>query len=68
MSSTGQVDSIDLLLPFFDVTRNRENVTEISFSPDYRGAAQETLENSLGGGEVNFTWSLPAAATDGAST
>ena len=59
VSSTGQVDSIDLLLPFFDVTRNREDVTEISFSPDYRGAAQETLENSLGGGEVNVAWSLP---------
>ena len=59
VTSTGQVDSIDLLLPFFDVTQNRENVTEISFSPDYRGTAQETLENSMGGGEFNVTWSLP---------
>ena len=59
VSSTGQLDSIDLLLPFFDATRNHENYTEISFSPDYRGVAQETLENSLGGGEFNVTWSLP---------
>jgi Putative beta barrel porin-7 (BBP7) len=59
VSSTGQIDSLDLLLPFFDVTQNRENVTEISFSPDYRGAAQESLENTLGGGEINVTWALP---------
>lgn len=60
VSSTGLPGSIDLYLPYFDVIRGQENVTEISFSPTYRGSAQVTLENSLGGGELNMTWSLPA--------
>jgi hypothetical protein len=59
VSSTGQPGSIDLLLPFFDVTINQENVTEISFWPEYRGSAQATLSNNLGGGELNMTWSMP---------
>jgi opacity protein-like surface antigen len=60
VSSTGQPGSIDLLLPFFDVTVNRENGTEISYWPDYRGSAQATLSNNLGGGEINVTWAMPA--------
>jgi opacity protein-like surface antigen len=59
VSSTGQQDSIDLLLPFFDVTVNQENVTEISYWPDYRGSAQATLSNNLGGGEINVAWAMP---------
>jgi len=59
VSSTGQPGSVDLLLPFYDVTIHQENVTELSFWPDYRGSAQATFSNSLGGGEVNVTWSLP---------
>jgi hypothetical protein len=59
VSSNGQPGSIDLLLPFFDVTVNRENITEISFWPQYRGSAQATLSNSLGGGEFNMTWANP---------
>ena len=59
VSSTGQPGSIDLLLPFFDVTINQENVTEISFWPEYRGSAQATLSNNLGGGELNVTWAMP---------
>jgi hypothetical protein len=60
VSSTGQPGSIDLYLPFFDVTRGAENITEISYWPTYRGSAQATLSNNLGGGEINATWSLPA--------
>jgi Putative beta barrel porin-7 (BBP7) len=59
VSSTGQPGSIDLYLPFFDVTQNQENVTEISFWPEYRGSAQATLSNNLGGGELNVTWAMP---------
>src|SRR5262245_24890353 len=33
VSSTGLPGSIDLLLPYFDVTTNLENITEISFWP-----------------------------------
>lgn len=59
VSSTGLPGSIDLYLPYFDVLRGAENITEISYWPTYRGSAQATLENSLGGGELNLTWSLP---------
>jgi len=60
VSSNGTLESTDLLLPFFDVTQNRENVSEISFSPFWAGTAQETLTNNLGGGELNATWALSA--------
>jgi Putative beta barrel porin-7 (BBP7) len=63
VSSTGQPGSIDLLLPFYDVTIAQENVTEISFWPDYRGSAQVTLANNLGGGELNLTWTMPPSDT-----
>ena len=59
VSSTGQPGSVDLLLPFFDVRINQENVTEISYWPDFRGRAQATLSNNLGGGEMNTTWATP---------
>lgn len=59
VSSTGQPGSIDLLLPFYDVTIDQENVTEISYWPEYRGSAQATLSNNLGGGELNLTWAMP---------
>jgi hypothetical protein len=55
----GQPGSIDLYLPYYDVSINQENVTEISHWPDYRGSAQATLSNNLGGGELNLTWSMP---------
>lgn len=58
VSSTGQPGSVDLLLPFHDVTIQQENVTELSYWPDYRGSAQARFSNSLGGGEANLTWSL----------
>jgi hypothetical protein len=60
VSSTGEPGSIDLYLPYFDVTSGRENVTEISYWPTYRGSAQATVSTNLGGGEINATWSLPA--------
>ncbi len=59
VSSAGQPGSIDLYLPFYDVTINQENVTEISYWPEYRGTAQATLSNNLGGGEFNVTWTMP---------
>lgn len=60
VSSSGQPGSIDLYLPFFDVTSNRENFTEISYWPEFRGSAQATLSNNLGGGELNMSWALPS--------
>ncbi|MFO1325183.1 MAG: BBP7 family outer membrane beta-barrel protein [Burkholderiales bacterium] len=57
-SSTGKAGSINMMLPFFDVTRGFENITEISYAPEYAGSAQESLTNNLGGGELNATWAL----------
>ena len=59
VSSTGLPGSIDLLLPFFDVRYNQENVNPISYWPDYAGTAQATLSNNLGGGELNVTLTMP---------
>ena len=59
VSSSGQPGSVDLMLPYYDVTIRQENVTEISYRPDYSGTAQATLSNSLGGGELDLTWSMP---------
>jgi hypothetical protein len=59
VSSTGQPGSIDLYLPFYDVSIDQEDVTEISYWPEYRGSAQATLSNNLGGGELNLTWTMP---------
>jgi len=58
VSSSGEAGSTNLLLPFFDVTRDFENITELSYAPEYAGSAQESLTNNLGGGELNATWSL----------
>lgn len=58
VSSTGNAGSTNLMLPFYDVGRNSENITEISYAPEYSGSAQESLSNNLGGGELNATWAL----------
>ena len=58
VASSGQPGSTNLLLPFFDVTANRESVTEISLRPIFRGTAREELSNSLMGAELNGTWAL----------
>lgn len=59
VSSSGEAGSVDLLLPFFDVTTGQESYSEISYSPQWRGYAQATLDNNLGGFELNATWSNP---------
>lgn len=61
VNSSGEPGSVDLYLPYYDVTIGQENVTEISHWPDYRGSAQATLSNDLGGGEVNVTWTVPSS-------
>ena len=65
VNSTGQPGSIDLMLPFHDATIDQENVTEISFWPEYRGSAQTTFSNNLGGGELDLTWAMPPGASAG---
>lgn len=58
VSSSGQPGSIDILLPYIDASTGREDVSFISDAPDYSGEAKTTLDNNLGGFEVNATWAL----------
>jgi len=58
VSSSGQPGSVDLLLPYIDASTGREDVSYISDAPDYSGQAQATLDNDLGGFELNATWAL----------
>jgi hypothetical protein len=58
VSSSGQLGSTDLIVPFIDATTGSESGTEISFSPIFRGSATETLSNNLMGADLNATWAL----------
>jgi hypothetical protein len=63
VESSGQIGSVDLLVPFYDVTQNRENVTELSYSPTYRGSARQELTNSMMGLEAGLAWALPSSGS-----
>ncbi len=62
VSSSGQLGSTDLIVPFIDARTGAESGTEISFSPIYRGSAREELSNSLMGVDLNATWALSPAS------
>jgi hypothetical protein len=54
VSSTGQLGSTDLLLPYRDANAGGvESTTEISLSPSYGGSAREELKNELMGAELD---------------
>jgi opacity protein-like surface antigen len=61
-SSSGQIGSQDLFIPFFDVTLPGENVTELSRAGFFAGSAEEKLSNSLLGAELNGTMRLLSAS------
>jgi Putative beta barrel porin-7 (BBP7) len=61
VSSSGADGSTDLLLPFYDVTRNHENFTEISFAPLYAGSAKVEFSNKLMGAEIMTVWAFSTA-------
>lgn len=58
VSSSGLPGSTNLLLPYYDVNRNREAVTAISSAAQYSGTANEQLSNRLTGAEANISWPL----------
>jgi hypothetical protein len=58
VSSSGAKGSTDLLVPYFDVLKNKESTSEITLSPLFGGGIEEELRNSLLGAEVNATWAL----------
>jgi len=58
VSSSGQIGSTDLFIPFFDVTFPGESLTELSSAGSFAGKAREELRNSLLGAELNGTMKL----------
>jgi hypothetical protein len=63
VSSSGQLGSIDLIVPYIDATTGLETGTEISFSPIYRGSATETLSNNLMGADLNAVYALSPSSS-----
>lgn len=61
VSSPGTPGSTNLVVPFFDATKNAESSTEISYASLYKGSAREELSNSLLGAELNGTFALAPA-------
>ncbi|MEK6662083.1 MAG: BBP7 family outer membrane beta-barrel protein [candidate division NC10 bacterium] len=61
-SSSGQIGSQDLFIPFFDVTAPGENTTGLSSQGQFAGSAKEELSNSFLGAELNGTMKLLSAA------
>ena len=59
VSSSGQIGSKDLSIPFFDVVGQGENDTPLSAAGVHAGRATEDFRNSLLGAEVNATMRLP---------
>jgi|KBSSwiStaDraftv2_1062776.scaffolds.fasta_scaffold40433_1 hypothetical protein len=63
VASSGNLDSIDLVIPFFDPINVSESGTYLSLSPVFSGSARTELTNNLLGVELNGAWALaPAGA------
>jgi hypothetical protein len=58
VSSSGQLGSTDLVIPFIDARTGRESGTELSLAPVFSGSAREELTNNLLGAELNGAWAL----------
>jgi hypothetical protein len=58
VSSSGLAGSQNLLIPFFDPTLHRENVTGLSAAGDFSGSAREELSSSFLGAELSATRAL----------
>lgn len=61
VSSSGQVGSENLFIPFFDVTLPGESVTELSSVGFFSGSATEQFSTNLLGAELNGTRKLLAS-------
>lgn len=60
VSSSGLPGSTNLYVPYSNVLRNAEDVTEISYAGLYAGNATTELTNSMMGAEINVTWPVAA--------
>jgi hypothetical protein len=62
VSSSGKPGSVNLIVPYYDPTTNREDGTEISYAPIYAGTAQASYKVGMLGAELNGAWALSSAA------
>ncbi len=58
VASSGEIGSIDLMLPYIDAITGEESGVALSQSQIYRGSAQEQLRNRLRGADLDLRWSL----------
>jgi len=63
ISSTGQIGSVDLIVPYLDANTNQENGTQISFAPIYSGSATEKYTVGMLGAEVNAALAFSHSGT-----
>lgn len=63
VSSSGEIGSTNLVLPYLDATTLMESGAELSYAPMYSGAASETLSNQFLGAELDGVWALPPSGT-----
>ena len=63
VSSSGQIGSVNLIVPYLDANSNQENGTEISFAPIYSGSATEKYTVGMLGAEVNDALTLSSSAS-----
>ncbi len=61
VSSSGEIGSVDLIVPYLDANTGQENGTEISFAPIYGATAIETYTVGMLGAEVNGALAILAS-------
>ncbi|MCC6196020.1 MAG: BBP7 family outer membrane beta-barrel protein [Burkholderiales bacterium] len=62
VSTTGLPGSANLFVPYYNVVRNAEDISEVSSTGSYSGSASTELTNSMQGAEINVTWPVAAKA------
>lgn len=65
VASSGEIGSIDLILPYIDAATGEEAGSELSQSQIYRGSAREDVQDRLRGAELDLRWSFAAGGSWG---
>jgi len=60
VASSGEIGSIDLILPYVDAATGEEAGSELSQSQIYRGSAREDVRDRLRGAELDLRWTFAA--------
>lgn len=60
VASSGQVGSVDLILPYIDAITGEEAGSELSQAQIYRGSAYHEVRDRLRGAELDLRWTVAA--------